>query len=506
MLPEPRHRARPSRAAGAPRSRAPGHRGCRRRRRGRPGDAPPRPPGPRSSGRTPRVRHRPAAVLPHRGRPPRPRHLGRARVVGRRPARRRRRARRRRARSTRGEGDAAFCAVRPPGHHATPDRAMGFCLLNNVAVAAAALADRGERVLIVDWDAHHGNGTQDVFYADPRVLYVSMHEWPLYPGTGRLDEIGAGAGAGTTVNFPLPGRARPATSTWRRSTRSSPRDRRRFAPTWLLVSAGLRRPPRRPAHRPRPRGGRLRRPHRPRCSRSCRPGGAVRVPRGRLRPARRSRSSAGAPASAALAGVGLPPRAGHLRGGPGRAVVGRRAQVCSCGIRRVRPGVDDRGQDVAARAGSERAAALPDGAAGLRPAHQGRLAAVRPRRRPARADPVRRGDPGRHRAHGVRHHAQGPGRRVHRRSRGRLRLQRRRPRPLPRERLPPARIGRPRASGGCCPGIPSFEALGLPPVGAPARRGAARAGARHRPDRLGQDDDARRDDRPHQRDARPSTS
>ena len=81
---------------------------------------------------------------------------------------------------------------------------MGFCLLNNVAVTAAALAARGERVVIVDWDAHHGNGTQDCFYADPRVLYVSMHEFPLYPGTGRLEETGAGDGDGRTVNFPFP--------------------------------------------------------------------------------------------------------------------------------------------------------------------------------------------------------------------------------------------------------------------------------------------------------------
>jgi acetoin utilization deacetylase AcuC-like enzyme len=104
----------------------------------------------------------------------------------------------------RGEGEAAFCAVRPPGHHATASQSMGFCLFNNFAVAAAALADRGERVLVVDYDAHHGNGTQDLFYDDPRVVYVSMHEYPLYPGTGALDDIGRGDGTGATVNFPFP--------------------------------------------------------------------------------------------------------------------------------------------------------------------------------------------------------------------------------------------------------------------------------------------------------------
>ena len=81
----------------------------------------------------------------------------------------------------RDEGAAAFVVCRPPGHHATANRAMGFCLLNNVAVAAAALADQGERVLVLDWDVHHGNGTQDIFWDDPRVLYASLHQWPAYP-------------------------------------------------------------------------------------------------------------------------------------------------------------------------------------------------------------------------------------------------------------------------------------------------------------------------------------
>jgi acetoin utilization deacetylase AcuC-like enzyme len=136
-----------------------------------------------------------------------------------------------------GRGDAGFCAVRPPGHHAVPARAMGFCLINNIAVTAAALRDRGERVLIVDWDAHHGNGTQDMFWTDPAVMYVSMHEWPLYPGTGRLDEIGAGAGTGTTVNFPLPAGTTGDRYLEAVDTVVAPLAER-FAPTWVLVSAG----------------------------------------------------------------------------------------------------------------------------------------------------------------------------------------------------------------------------------------------------------------------------
>jgi len=104
-----------------------------------------------------------------------------------------------------GEADRAFCAVRPPGHHAEADRGMGFCLFNNVAVGAAHALARGlERVMVVDWDVHHGNGTQHMFYDDRRLLYLSSHEFPFYPGTGALDEMGEGEGRGFTVNLPMP--------------------------------------------------------------------------------------------------------------------------------------------------------------------------------------------------------------------------------------------------------------------------------------------------------------
>jgi acetoin utilization deacetylase AcuC-like enzyme len=105
-----------------------------------------------------------------------------------------------------GKARNAFCLVRPPGHHANAGRGMGFCLFNNIAIAARyAQRKHGvARVLIVDWDVHHGNGTQDIFYSDPSVFFFSTHQWPLYPGTGRGDETGAGAGDGTTMNFPFP--------------------------------------------------------------------------------------------------------------------------------------------------------------------------------------------------------------------------------------------------------------------------------------------------------------
>jgi acetoin utilization deacetylase AcuC-like enzyme len=137
-----------------------------------------------------------------------------------------------------GEAAGAFLALRPPGHHALRGRSMGFCLINNVAVTAHRLAERGERVLIVDWDVHHGNGTQDIFYRDPRVIYFSLHQFPFYPGTGAMDEVGVGGGRGATVNVALPAGA--TGDAYRRALDEIlvplAEEQR---PTWLLCSAGF---------------------------------------------------------------------------------------------------------------------------------------------------------------------------------------------------------------------------------------------------------------------------
>ncbi len=149
-----------------------------------------------------------------------------------------------------GENSNGFALVRPPGHHALAERAMGFCLFNTIAIGARHLQRRYgiSRVAIVDWDVHHGNGTQDAFYDDQSVLFISTHQYPFYPGTGALTETGRGAGAGFTINIPLPAGCGDAEYLAVFDQIIVPA-LKHFAPEWVLVSAGF------DPHRRDPLGG-----------------------------------------------------------------------------------------------------------------------------------------------------------------------------------------------------------------------------------------------------------
>ena len=195
---------------------------------------------------------------------------------------------------------------------------MGFCLLNNVAVTAAALAERGERVLVVDYDAHHGNGTQDVFWTRPRVLYVSLHEWPLYPGTGASTTIGAGAGEGATCNVPLPAGATGDVYLARDRRGGRARWPRRSAPTWVLVSAAST--PTGPTRSPGSgsRAGDYGRARAPGARARARAGPARRLPRGGLRPRGAARLDRGHGARSSPAPRRTPSRR-RAPAGPGTA-------------------------------------------------------------------------------------------------------------------------------------------------------------------------------------------
>jgi acetoin utilization deacetylase AcuC-like enzyme len=148
------------------------------------------------------------------------------------------------------ESPNGFALVRPPGHHALRNRAMGFCLFNSMAIGAEYLkrAYGAKKILIMDWDVHHGNGTQDAFYDDPSVLFISTHQFPFYPGSGAMNEIGTGAGAGYTINVPLPAGCADAEYLQVFQDIVVPAATK-FQPEWILVSAGF------DPHRRDPLGG-----------------------------------------------------------------------------------------------------------------------------------------------------------------------------------------------------------------------------------------------------------
>ena len=139
-----------------------------------------------------------------------------------------------------GEHQNGFALVRPPGHHALRDRAMGFCFFNTMAIGAEYLerTQNAKRVMIMDWDVHHGNGTQDAFYDDPSVLFISTHQFPFYPGSGAVNEVGAGAGEGYTVNVPLPAGCADVEYQQVFQDVIVPAVEK-FSPEWILVSAGF---------------------------------------------------------------------------------------------------------------------------------------------------------------------------------------------------------------------------------------------------------------------------
>jgi acetoin utilization deacetylase AcuC-like enzyme len=149
-----------------------------------------------------------------------------------------------------GESQNGFALVRPPGHHALGDRAMGFCLFNTIAIGAEHLKRvyGAKKILIADWDVHHGNGTQDMFYEDPSVLFISTHQYPYYPGTGAVDEVGVNAGEGYTINIPLPAGCADPEYVYVFEDIIVPAASN-FEPDWILVSAGF------DSHRRDPLGG-----------------------------------------------------------------------------------------------------------------------------------------------------------------------------------------------------------------------------------------------------------